>query len=416
MKQKSKNTGRIRYVILLTLSVFVIAGFASSLSTAKSVFNQTVKLVTEHKQGKKTAVTSNVKLTFTGDIMCHSYQYNEAYDPSTGQYDFMHNFADMKKYFEKADFVIGNLETVFAGADVGISDYPCFNSPDSFADAIKDAGFDLLTTANNHCMDKRMPGTLRTLDILDGLDIDHVGTYRSAEARNEIYIKEINGMKIAFLSYTYGTNGIRVPEEWLVNLMDEELIKNDIKRAKELGPDIIIVMPHMGNEYEEYVRDVFKNWAHMMLDAGADIVVASHPHILQPMETVELANEDGSTRTGFIMYSMGNFISSQTTPPRNASILLNIELEQTGNDDAFIKQVSFVPIWTQFHNADWKNHFVVRSVYEMLTLPQDQLNATVRSKDISRLKEIHFQTAKTLLNRDIPLEDIQDEYIFYEAA
>ena len=416
MKQKSKNTGRIRYVILLTLSVFVIAGFASSLSTAKSVFNQTVKLVTEHKQGKKTAVTSNVKLTFTGDIMCHSYQYNEAYDPSTGQYDFMHNFADMKKYFEKADFVIGNLETVFAGADVGISDYPCFNSPDSFADAIKDAGFDLLTTANNHCMDKRMPGTLRTLDILDGLDIDHVGTYRSAEARNEIYIKEINGMKIAFLSYTYGTNGIRVPEEWLVNLMDEELIKNDIKRAKELGPDIIIVMPHMGNEYEEYVRDVFKNWAHMMLDAGADIVVASHPHILQPMETVELANEDGSTRTGFIMYSMGNFISSQTTPPRNASILLNIELEKTGNDDACIKKVSFVPIWTQFQNADWKNHFVVRSVYEMLTLPQDQLNATVRSKDISRLKEIHFQTAKTLLNRDIPLEDIQDEYIFYEAA
>ena len=415
MKQKRKNTGRIRYVILLTLSVFVIAGFASSLSTAKSVFNQTVKLVTEHKQGKKTAVTSNVKLTFTGDIMCHSYQYNEAYDPSTGQYNFMHNFADMKKYFEKADFVIGNLETVFAGADVGISDYPCFNSPDSFADAIKDAGFDLLTTANNHCMDKRMPGTLRTLDILDGLDIDHVGTYRSAEARNEIYIKEINGMKIAFLSYTYGTNGIRVPEEWLVNLMDEELIKNDIKRAKELGPDIIIVMPHMGNEYEEYVRDVFKNWAHMMLEAGADIVVASHPHILQPMETVELANEDGSTRTGFIMYSMGNFISSQTTPPRNASILLNIELEKTGND-AFIKKVSFVPIWTQFQNADWKNHFVVRSVYEMLTLPQDQLNATVRSKDISRLKEIHFQTAKTLLNRDIPLEDIQDEYIFYEAA
>lgn len=416
MKQKSKNTGRIRYVILLTLSVFVIAGFASSLSTAKSVFNQTVKLVTEHKEGKITAATSNVKLTFTGDIMCHSYQYNEAYDPSTGQYDFMHNFADMKKYFDKADFVIGNLETVFAGADIGISDYPCFNSPDSFADAIKDAGFDLLTTANNHCMDKRMSGALRTLDVLDGLDIDHVGTYRSAEARNEIYIKEINGMKIAFLSYTYGTNGIRVPEEWLVNLMDEELIKNDIKKAKELGPDLIIVMPHMGNEYEEYVRDVFKNWAHMMLEAGADIVVASHPHILQPMETVEISNGDGSIRTGFIMYSMGNFISSQTTPPRNASILLNIELEKTGNDDAFIKKVSFVPIWTQFQNANWENHFVVRSVYEMLTLSQDQLNATVRSKDIPRLKEIHYQTTKTLLDRDIPLEDIQDEYIFYEVA
>ena len=345
--------------------------------------------------------------------MCHSYQYNEAYDSSTGRYDFSHNFADMKKYFDSADFVIGNLETVFAGEDVGISDYPCFNSPDSFGEAIKEAGFDLLTTANNHSMDKRMAGVLRTLDVLDSLGIDHVGTYRSAEERDKIYIKEINGMKIAFLSYTYGTNGIPVPEDWLVNPLDEELIKSDIARAEELEPDIIVVMPHMGNEYEEYVRDVFKNWAHMMLEAGADIVVASHPHVLQPMETVEITEENGEKRTGFVMYSMGNFISSQTTPPRNASILLNIELEKTGKDDAYIKKVSYVPIWTQFQNADWKNHFVVRSVFQMLTLPD--INSVVRSKDIPRLNEIHHQTAMTLLNRDIPIEEIQDEYVFYES-
>ncbi len=409
MRRRRQNIGKYKYFVLIfVLTAAVLAGFRFKINTG--IIGNAAEYITQRKEGKR---VNDVKLTFTGDIMCHSYQYNEAYDSATGKYDFMHNFQDMKKYFDKADFVIGNLETTFAGADVGISDYPCFNSPDSFADAIKDAGFDLVTTANNHCMDKRMAGALRTLDVLDEKGIDHVGTYRSAQDRDTVYIKEINNIKIAFLSYTYGTNGIKVPETWLVNPLDENLIKSDIKKAEEAGADVIVVMPHMGNEYEEYVRDIFKNQAHMMLDSGADIVVASHPHILQPMETVEIT-EDGKTRTGYIMYSMGNFISSQTTPPRNASILLNIELEKKGKDDAYIKKVSFVPIWTQFQNAEWKNHFVVRSVYEMLTLPDEELKRTVRSKDISRLKEIHYQTTKTLLNRDIPLEDIQDEYIFYE--
>lgn len=413
MKQRKRSTGNIKYIPLLIIAVIAVAGFKmiNSVNIAEQVFKETAEYVTERKEGAK---VSNVKLTFTGDIMCHSYQYKEAYDSSTGQYDFSHNFADVKKYFDTADFVIGNLETVFAGADVGISDYPCFNSPDSFGTAIKEAGFDLLTTANNHSMDKRMSGAVRTLDVLDSLGIDHVGTYRSAEDRDKIYIKEINGMKIAFLSYTYGTNGIPVPEDWLVNRLDEKLIKSDIAKAKSLEPDVIVVMPHMGNEYEEYVRDTFKNTANMMLNAGADIVVASHPHVLQPMETVEITEENGEKRTGFVMYSMGNFISSQTTPPRNASILLNIELEKVGKNDAFIKKVSYVPIWTQFQNADWQNRFVVRSVYEMLTLPD--IKAVVRSKDIPRLNDIHHETAMTLLNRDIPIEEIRDEYVFYKKV
>lgn len=417
MRRRRRNTGKIKYIGLsaFIVAVFAVVGFNFS-DTVVKILGIGADVVTVTKDGLTGEKTSDATLTFTGDIMCHSYQYNEAYDASTGTYDFSHNFTDMKKYFDEADLVVGNLETVFAGADVGISDYPCFNSPDAFADAIADAGFDVLTTANNHSMDKRMDGVLRTLDVLDERGMDHIGTYRSAEERENILIRDVNGIKIAFLSYTYGTNGIPVPESWLVNPLDEELIKSDIARAKALEPDMIVVLPHMGNEYEEYVRDTFKNWAHMMLEAGADIVVASHPHVLQPMETVELADDDGGTRTGFIMYSMGNFISSQTTPPRNASILLNIDIEKTWQGKTYIKEVSFVPIWTQFQNANWQNHFVVRSVYEMLTLPEDQLSATVRSKDIPRLREIHFETTKTLLGEDIPLEDIRDEYIYYARS
>ena len=413
MKRKKKNTGKIKYLVIGVLAMVAAVGFISTWGTAKGTIFNTVKIVTETKFG--TVKPKNARLTFTGDIMCHSYQYEEAYIPSEGRYDFMHNFTDMKKYFDNADFVVGNLETVFAGEEVGISDYPCFNTPDSFADAIKDAGFDLVTTANNHSMDKRMAGALRTLDVLDEKGIDHIGTYRSEADRAEIYIKNINGIKTAFLSYTYGTNGIRVPEPWLVNIIDDELIKSDIARAEAMNPDLIIVLPHMGNEYEEYVRDVFKDRAHMMLESGADIVVASHPHILQPMEMVDIAEEDGTTRKGFIMYSMGNFISSQTTPPRNASILLNIDVEKNGSEPAYIKGVSYVPIWTQFRSAENVNHFKVRSVYEMLTLPEDEVYSVVRPKDYNRLKEIHFETNETLLGQRIELENIQDEYVYYKA-
>ena len=414
MNQKRLNSGKIKYLYIpvFVATMLITIGY-KSLGNEQSFFSFLQQRANCNITRIEGTPVYDAKLTFTGDIMVHSYQYNEAYNSQTGEYDFTHNFEDIKKYFDDSDFVVGNFETVMAGEDVGVSDYPCFNSPDSIADAIHYAGFDLVTTANNHCMDKGMKGTLRTLKVLDEKGIDHIGTYASYEERTQIYINDINGINVAFLSYTYGTNGIRVPEKWLVNIMSEELIKSDIARAKELDPDIIVVLPHMGNEYETYTRDVFKNWAYMMLDAGADIVVASHPHVLQPMEMVEITSQDGTVRNGFVMYSMGNFISSQTTPPRNASIILNIELEKK-NNDTNITGVSFIPIWTQFRNSsNTGNYFVVRSVYEMLTMPEEELRNTVRKIDMPRLKDIHYETTKILLNEDIPLENIQDEYLFY---
>lgn len=414
MKQKRRNSGKIKYLYLpVFIAVMLMTIGFKSLGSEQSILD----FLHQAADCTITRVTGtplyDAKLTFTGDIMVHSYQYNEAYNSQTGEYDFKHNFEDVKKYFDDSDFVVGNFETTMAGENVGISDYPCFNSPDSIADAIQYAGFDLVTTANNHCMDKGMKATLRTLEILDDHSIDHIGTYSSEEARSQIYIKNINGINVAFLSYTYGTNGIRIPEDWLVNIISEDLIKGDIARAKALNPDIIVVLPHMGNEYEEYPKQVFKNWAYTMLNAGADIVVASHPHVLQPMEMVDITNDDGSIRKGFVMYSMGNFISSQTTPPRNSSILLNIEIEKK-NDITNITGISFIPIWTQFRNAsNTGNYFVVRSVYEMLTMPEADLKNTVRQSDISRLKDIHFETTRKLLDQDVPLENIQNEYLFY---
>lgn len=360
--------------------------------------------------GEMSPMVRSVSFAVVGDIMVHDYQYNEAYDPATGEYDFMHNFQDMKKYFEGYDIVLGNLELTFGGPDRPYASFPCFNTPDSFLDAVKDAGFNLLTTANNHSMDTGRAGVVRTLDKLDEYGIQHFGTNRSQEEQDAILYKDVNGIRFAFLSYTYGTNGIPMPEPYLVNLIDNDRMVRQIKEARE-NADVVVVLPHMGNEYETVPRQVFVDWADLMFDSGADIILASHPHVLQRMEYRRL-NHGGGEHDGFIIYSLGNFISSQTTPPRNASIVLHLTVEQVGNEPPSVKEVSFVPIWTQFRSAANVNHFVVRSVYEMLSLPQAELDQTVRKKDQQRLREIHRETACFLLDEDIPLEEMQEEYVF----
>lgn len=360
--------------------------------------------------GTPAPILRTASLAVVGDIMVHDYQYNEAYDPATGTYDFMHNFQDVKKYFDGYDLVIGNLELTFGGTDRPYASFPCFNTPDSFLDALEDAGFDLLTTANNHSMDTGKAGVLRTLDMLDAYGIDHIGTYRSQAERDTLYIREINGIRFAFLSYTYGTNGIPVPEDHLVNRIDQEQMLADIRAAQEAA-DIVVVLPHMGNEYESFTREVFVEWADAMFEAGADIILASHPHVLQRMEYRQIDHGDG-VHDGFIIYSLGNFISSQTTPPRNASIVLHLTVEQLGDAPPSVQEVSFVPIWTQFRNGDNENEFVVRSVYERLTLPQEEKDRQIRKKDQARLAEIHEETACFLLDEEIPLSAIQEEYIF----
>lgn len=418
MKQRKRSTEHFNFILIFTLlASFILSGCTTTYPASIPVEEDTYSFeVSAGEQEEIPVETVTASLAITGDIMVHSYQYEEAYDQSTGKYDFMHNFTDMKKYFDSADYSIGNFETVLAGEDVGISDYPCFNTPDSFLDSLEYSGIDFVTTANNHCMDKGTDGLLRTIDKLDEYGFDHTGTYKDEESRNEVFVKDINGITFAFLSYTYGTNGIPVKNPWNVNILDEELIKSDIEKAKELNPDFIVVLPHMGVEYEIYPREEFKEWADFMFNCGADIILASHPHVLQPMEVREITKDDGSTRNGFIIYSLGNFISSQTTPPRNAGIIINLDFEKKGIEKAELTKVSFIPVWTQFRNAQNINHFMVRSVYEMLTLPQNEMYNTLRQKDIARLKDIHKETTSMYLNRDVPLEEIQDEYTFWEKS
>lgn len=355
------------------------------------------------------------RITVTGDMMAHKWQLTDALNNGTdGGYSFAHNFEDVATYFQQADLAVANLETTLCGPDLGYSDYPLFGTPDSFAQAIKDAGIDVLSTANNHCMDKGGNGLTRTLEVLDSMGIAHMGTYASAEARDQILTLDVNGIQVALLSYTYGTNGIPVPQSYMVNLMDDDLMCSDIRRAREQGADFVIVMPHMGIEYETSPRQDAQDTVQMLFEAGADAVLASHPHVLQPMEYHTITEEDGSTRTAFVIYSLGNAISSQETFPRNGGVILNLDIEKQENERAKLTSISVIPTWTQFHTNSG-THFKIRTLYHMLTNPTEEEQANLRSADRKRLEQLHHFATSTLFGQDIPLENIAEEYVFPAA-
>lgn len=299
--------------------------------------NETVALVKED---------INIKMTVIGDIMCHNSQYKDAYNGST--YDFSYVFEDIKNYISSADIAVGNLETTFAGKERGYSNYPRFNSPEQLAYNLKDMGIDVLCTANNHSMDTNYSGVVSTLDFLDDAGISHMGTSRTAEEQNQILVKDVNGIKIAFLAFTYGTNGIPVPSanSYCVNLIDKDLILKQLELAKAQEPDLICVNMHWGLEYQNVQNSDQEDWADFLFENGVDVILGSHPHVLQPMEKRTVTLEDGTTKDCFVIYSLGNFISGQTKKNTRTSIILNISFTKDGETEkTTIGDVSYVPIY-----------------------------------------------------------------------
>lgn len=296
-------------------------------------------------------------LTVAGDVMSHMPQTNDAYVEETGEYDYTPMLRYAKPWVEAADLAVANLETTFSGGP-NYSGYPAFNTPDALGYALKDAGFDLLSTTNNHTLDRRFSGVERTLDVLDEIGLAHVGTYRTQEEREEnsgIVVMDCGGISIAFLAYTYGTNGIPAPEgkEWCINLyntdyttnmvtLDTELIEADMAAARALGCDLIAVIMHWGIEYRLTPNSYQQELADTLIDLGADLVLGGHPHVLEPYEfkTTEAGN------IGFVCYSLGNFISSQTYEYTDTTVLLNLDLKKdlvTGRTT--VTGASYVPFY-----------------------------------------------------------------------
>lgn len=285
-----------------------------------------------------------VNFSVVGDLMCHSVQYK--YAKSDSGYDFSENFEIIKPFLKDADFTFGNLETVLAGEKVGYSGYPLFNSPDEYLYAIKDAGFDLLVTANNHSLDKGKKGLLRTIEQIKESGIYHTGTFSSQFERDSIIIYEAKGLRFALLAYSYGTNGMQIPkgEQYLINLIDTTLIKNDIQKAKNLFPDLVLVYFHFGDEYKTKPSLYQQDIVNKTISYGADIIIGSHPHVPQPIEFFKTNN--GNLDSGFVAYSLGNFISNQRWRYSDSGPILNFSIVKNNLDKSIhLHEIKVIPTW-----------------------------------------------------------------------
>jgi len=300
------------------------------------------------------------KITFSavGDLMCHSVQYK--YAKADSGYDFSENFEIIKDFFHVSDFTIGNLETVLAGNERGYSGYPLFNSPDEYLYAIKDAGFDFLITANNHSLDKGKKGLLRTIDKIREVELSQTGTFKSINERDSIIVINKNGISFTLLSYSYGTNGIPIPkgEDFLINLIDTTLIKSDISKAKQNNIDLIIVYFHFGNEYKREPSAYQKNIVKQTIKYGADIIIGSHPHVPQPLEYFKTNNR--KLDSGFVAYSLGNFISNQRWRYSDGGPILNFTIgKDFVRDSLFIEDVTIIPTWVFKGNRHGNLDYVI---------------------------------------------------------
>lgn len=348
------STISILFIALVLVAIFYYFKNKTEYQNLVSSYKQEIEEQEKANQenntnnnSEETATDTTFTLTAIGDIMCHNTQYIDAYDDGTGEYDFSYVFEDISLYTKTADICIGNLETTFAGEDVGYSSYPTFNTPDSLAYELKDIGVDVLSTAGNHALDKGFNGLSRTIDVLNKADISHLGTYKSEEEQDKTLIRYVKGIKIAFVNFTYGTNGIPIPSDkpYCVNLIDENLMKEQIDMAKQEDPDIIIACMHWGTEYKTTPNSTQEQLADFLFKNGIDIILGTHPHVLEPMEKRTVTLDDGTTKDGFVIYSLGNFIADQNAEYTRDSIILNIDITKHADGKVTIDNYEYIPIY-----------------------------------------------------------------------
>jgi poly-gamma-glutamate synthesis protein (capsule biosynthesis protein) len=299
--------------------------------------------------------TDKFSLLFIGDVMGHDEQIWSAENRETHQYNYDDVFKYIKPVIEDADISIANFEVTLAGPPY--TGYPQFSSPADLAAACKNAGIDYLVTANNHSADRGSKGIRGTINRLDSLGIPHTGTFLNSSCRDTLSPMMIykNGTSIALLNYTFSTNGITVPEPVIVNMLDKELITRDVNKAKGKKADLIILFLHWGTEYDTIPSKAQVDLAAYFQSIGVDMVIGSHPHVLQKM--VRTTNSV-TGKENIVVYSLGNFVSNQRKPKTDGGSLVKVELVKKG-DKYVISNAGYYLTWVYTPIVKYRKKFFI---------------------------------------------------------
>lgn len=335
--------------------------------------------------------SDKMSLLFIGDIMGHGPQILSAYDSETETYNYDTVFYYIKNVLSEPDFTIANLEVTLAGPPY--KGYPQFSSPDALALAGKKAGTDVFVTANNHCCDRGLQGINRTIEVLDTLKILHCGTFKNLAERqsNNLIVLEKNQIKVGLLNYTYGTNGIPVPKPAVVNLIDRKLIKEDIEIAQKDSLDKLIVFLHFGTEYQSEPNTEQINLVNYLFNQGVDIVIGSHPHVIQKMVYLPA---DSVNKERFVAYSLGNFVSNQRKTQTDGGVMTRIVLKKE-NGKTRIEEHNYILTWVYKKKR-------TGDVYDYFILPaaeyEDKKDFFSDSVDYEKMK-LYIENSGQLLNK-----------------
>ena len=297
--------------------------------------------------------SQEISFLFMGDIMGHGPQIKSAWQENKKQYEYSEVFNPLEDIISSVDFAIGNLEVTLAGSP--FKGYPQFSSPDELAVACKNSGMDVLVTANNHSCDRKNKGVIRTLDVLDSLKILHTGTFKDVKNRekNNLLVLSKEGIKVGLLNYTYGTNGLPFSDPVYVNLVDSVLIKKDVINAKNKDLDKLIVFVHWGYEYKDFPNSYQKKYNRFFQDLGVDVVIGSHPHVIQPMVYSKENNHEFLT-----VFSLGNFVSNQRAERKDGGAMFRLSFQKTDNN-ILISRKEYIPVWVHKFIEKEKYHFQI---------------------------------------------------------
>jgi len=327
--------------------------------------------------------------------MGHVTQISAAKKEAKGKesYNYKPVYKYLKPYFSSADIAVINLEHTLAGEPY--SGYPQFSSPDESIFAIEDAGFNLIATANNHSLDRGKQGLERTISVLDSMKLKHLGTYKDSTERYYRYplFFEKNGITMVFLNYTYGTNMLVEQAPNVVNRIDTAQMALDIKRARFAVPDFIIAIMHWGMEYERPENAEQRELARFLASKGVNLILGSHPHVVQPFEKIYVPNSDSVP----VIYSVGNFFSNQRDRYTNGGIVFEVNLQKEEKTE--ITDYGYMPFWVYRFNRGGTNIYRLLPECQKNVYPCKEHNMT--GEDRTAMELFFADTKKTLKN--VPL-------------